>query len=208
MSDDQSAMANVSLIVSAFLDNDRNRVSPADLPALIQSVARSLANLANPEPEPVIQAAPAVSIRRSLTPDHMVCLNCGKAFKSLKRHLSADHDLTPEAYRAMWSLSKDYPMVAPMYAAARSELAKSMGLGRKAAPAPAPVPATKARKAAPVATPEPAPDPLSADAEWEAAAKPALAAVPVAADPAKARPHPKPSKAKPKSAPVAGDADT
>jgi predicted transcriptional regulator len=82
-----------------------------------------------------------VSIKKSLSHDHLVCLEDGRRFKSLKRHLQAEHGLTPEAYRAKWGLGKDYPMVAPAYADARSNLAKTIGLGRKAPPAPEPAPA-------------------------------------------------------------------
>jgi predicted transcriptional regulator len=74
---------------------------------------------------------PAISIRRSVTPDYIVCLEDGKKFKSLKRHLQGEHGLSPEEYRSRWSLPRDYPMVAPNYAQARSDLARSMGLGRK-----------------------------------------------------------------------------
>jgi predicted transcriptional regulator len=94
--------------------------------------------------EPVeVEAAPlipAVSIKKSVTPDYLICLEDGKRFKSLKRHLMTHYDLTPEAYRQKWGLPVDYPMVAASYAAKRSELAKSFGLGRKAASAPEPVP--------------------------------------------------------------------
>ena len=77
--------------------------------------------------------APTVPIRRSLRPDALICLECGKKFKSLKRHLLTHHELTPQQYRERWSLSRDYPMVAPNYSATRSGLAKAAGLGRKPA---------------------------------------------------------------------------
>jgi predicted transcriptional regulator len=117
-------------IVAAFVAN--NALPIADLPAVIQSVHAALAQLAS---GPVISAPleekkePAVSIRKSITPDYIVCLDDGKKFKSLRRHL-ATLGLTPDQYRAKWSLPADYPMVAPNYAAQRSELAKRSGLGQ------------------------------------------------------------------------------
>ena len=117
-------------IVAAFVSN--NSVPASALPELIASVHAAFRQLgsanAEPEPEPL---SPAVPIRKSVKPDSIVCLEDGKRFKSLKRHLRTDHDLTPDEYRAKWGLPKDYPMVAPTYAAARSELAKSMGLGQR-----------------------------------------------------------------------------
>ena len=117
-------------IVAAFVAN--NALPIADLPSLIQSVHAALAQLAS---GPAISAQleekkePAVSIRKSITPDFLVCLDDGKKFKSLRRHL-AGLGLTPDQYRAKWSLPADYPMVAPNYAAQRSELAKRSGLGQ------------------------------------------------------------------------------
>lgn len=123
-------------IVSAYVAN--NKVGTADLGKLIEDVHGALQRApgaqAAPEPEP---REPAVSIRRSITPDYIVCLEDGKKFKSLKRHLQGEHGLTPDEYRSKWGLSRDYPMVAPNYAKARSDLAKSMGLGRKGGGAPA-----------------------------------------------------------------------
>lgn len=129
-------------IVSAYVAN--NNVTPADLVGLIASVYASLTKLGG-EPEVPVAAplVPAVSIRKSVTPDAIICLEDGKSFKSLKRHLRTSYDMTPEQYRTKWGLPSDYPMVAPAYAEARSALAKSMGLGRKAAAAPA-----KAKRAA------------------------------------------------------------
>jgi predicted transcriptional regulator len=115
-------------IVSAFVSN--NAIAAGSLPRLIAGVHGALAGATQvvaPEPEP---QAPAVSIRKSITPDHIICLEDGKPFKSMKRHLFNKYGLTPEDYRAKWGLPKDYPMVAPNYAAARSEMAKSMGLGQ------------------------------------------------------------------------------
>lgn len=130
-------------LISAYVSN--NPVPTAELPALIAQVHESLKNLgtAAEEQQPE-KLTPAVSVRRSITDDHLVCLEDGKKFKSLKRHLATHHDMTPEEYRAKWNLPADYPMVAPAYAAARSQLAKEMGLGRKRQETPAP--AKRARK--------------------------------------------------------------
>ncbi len=117
-------------IVAAYVR--RNLVSAVDLPQLIAAVFASLQSLANGAAAlPATERAPAVSIKKSVTPEHIVCLEDGKKFKSLKRHLRTRYGLTPEAYRAKWGLSADYPMVAPNYARARSDLAKKMGLGVK-----------------------------------------------------------------------------
>ncbi|MEI9407659.1 MucR family transcriptional regulator [Mesorhizobium salmacidum] len=119
-------------IVSAYISN--NPVPVASLPDLIHSVNLSLRKVGQPvEPEkPVL--TPAVNPKKSVFPDYIVCLEDGKQFKSLKRHLMTHYNLTPEQYREKWSLARDYPMVAPSYSEARSSLAKSMGLGRKVAP--------------------------------------------------------------------------
>ncbi|GHE67516.1 MucR family transcriptional regulator [Camelimonas fluminis] len=117
-------------IVASFVAN--NRVERDQLPALIASVHASLQRLgqgAAPAAEEAPQ--PAVPVKRSVTPDYIICLEDGKRFKSLRRHLRTAYDMTPEDYRARWGLPADYPMVAPNYAASRSALAKSMGLGRK-----------------------------------------------------------------------------
>ena len=120
-------------IVSAYVGN--NSIQSSDLPALISEVHaamhQTLGGPAEPEPEP---QKPAVSIKKSVTPDYIICLDDGKKFKSLKRHIRTDYDMTPDDYRAKWGLPHDYPMVAPNYAKARSMLAKKMGLGRKPAP--------------------------------------------------------------------------
>ena len=116
-------------IVSAYVGN--NSVSAAELPGLIQSVHRALSGVSTGGE--VVDAAPkepAVPIRRSITPDYLVCLEDGRKFKSLKRHLRTKYNMSPEEYRSKWSLPKDYPMVAPNYAKARSDLAKQMGLGQ------------------------------------------------------------------------------
>jgi predicted transcriptional regulator len=117
-------------IVSAYVSN--HSVAAADLPTLIadvhQALARTHAGLNEPEPEPL---RPAVNPKRSVFPDYIICLEDGKKFKSLKRHLRTHYDLSPEEYRDKWGLAPDYPMVAPNYAAARSALAKKMGLGQR-----------------------------------------------------------------------------
>jgi MucR family transcriptional regulator, transcriptional regulator of exopolysaccharide biosynthesis len=116
-------------VVSAYVGN--NTVAASDLAALISDVHGALqdtATVRDPEPEPL---TPAVPIKKSVTPDFIICLEDGKRFKSLKRHLRTHFDMTPEDYRAKWGLDADYPMVAPNYAAARSELAKKMGLGQQ-----------------------------------------------------------------------------
>ncbi len=115
-------------IVSAHVAN--NAVSSADLPDLIRAVYAALGNVktageAPPTPKP------AVPIKRSVTPTYIVCLEDGKKFKMLKRHLKTDHSMTPKEYRERWGLPPDYPMTAPNYAKARSEIAKKIGLGRK-----------------------------------------------------------------------------
>jgi len=123
---------------SAYVSN--NTVSPDGVAALIGSIHATMTQLAagGIEPEPEVKE-PAVPVRKSITPDYLICLEDGRKFKSLKRHLRTKYDMSPEEYRAKWNLPKDYPMVAPNYAKARSELAKQMGLGqggRKPARAP------------------------------------------------------------------------
>lgn len=117
-------------IVSAYVSN--NTVASTDLPGLINEVYGALQKTANassePEPEPL---KPAVPVKKSVMPDYIICLEDGKKFKSLKRHLRTHYNMTPEEYRDKWDLAADYPMVAPNYAAARSELAKKMGLGQQ-----------------------------------------------------------------------------
>ena len=118
-------------IVAAYVAN--NALPIADLPSLIQSVHSALAQLASgPVIAPSLEEKkePAVSIRKSITPDYLVCLDDGKKFKSLRRHL-ATLGMTPDQYRAKWSLPSDYPMVAANYAAVRSEMAKRIGFGQK-----------------------------------------------------------------------------
>jgi predicted transcriptional regulator len=114
-------------IVSAHVSN--NAVESVDLPALINNVHRALANAGQPTAPP--RGEPAVSVRQSVKPDHLVCLECGKHFSMLRRHLANDHQLTPEEYRQKWDLPRDYPIVAPQYAKRRSSLAKKTGFGGK-----------------------------------------------------------------------------
>lgn len=116
-------------IVSAFVSN--NPVPAPELPGLIAAIHATLHGLGEPSAPPVEELRPAVPVRRSVQPDFIVCLEDGKKFKSLKRHLRTHYNLTPEEYRGKWGLPPDYPMVAPNYAAARSSLAKSMGLGHQ-----------------------------------------------------------------------------
>ena len=132
-------------IVSAYVSN--NPVPVASLPDLIQSVNLSLSKVGQPvEPEkPVL--TPAVNPKKSVFPDYIICLEDGKQFKSLKRHLMTHYNQTPDEYREKWGLAREYPMVAPNYAAQRSALAKSIGLGRKTAPVAPPKKAPAKRKA-------------------------------------------------------------
>ena len=127
--DHSELLALTSDIVAAHVSN--NSVASADLPALIQSVFSTLSVLGAEEAEPEVELKPAVPIKRSVTDDHVICLEDGKKMKMLKRHLMTDHGLTPDEYRAKWGLSHEYPMVAPNYALKRRELAKKIGLGRK-----------------------------------------------------------------------------
>jgi predicted transcriptional regulator len=117
-------------IVSAYVSN--NSVVPADLPNLIDQTFIALKQAATKDSQPRnVELNPAVSIKKSVTPDLIICLEDGKKFKSLKRHLRTSYNLTPGEYREKWGLPYDYPMVAPNYAAQRSEMAKKIGLGRK-----------------------------------------------------------------------------
>ncbi|TPK60666.1 MucR family transcriptional regulator [Mesorhizobium sp. B2-3-3] len=129
--DKADVMSIAAEIVAAYVSN--NPVPMVELPKLIGDIHAALQGIGTPVAEPVVKREPAVSIRKSVTPDYIICLEDGKKFKSLKRHLSTHYNLSPEEYRAKWSLPADYPMVAPNYAAARSALAKASGLGRKAA---------------------------------------------------------------------------
>lgn len=117
-------------IVSAYVSN--NTVSTADIPALISQVHGALVRVSGGQSDvPAEPIKPAVPVKRSITSEHIICLEDGKKFKSLKRHLRTQYNMTPEQYREKWGLPPDYPMVAPSYAAARSQLAKQMGLGQQ-----------------------------------------------------------------------------
>ncbi len=117
-----------SEIVSAHASN--NTVAANDLPQIIKDVFATLQNLGN-EAQPEARPQPAVPVKKSVTPDYIVCLEDGKQLKMLKRHLKTSYNMTPEEYRERWGLPADYPMVAPNYAKKRSSLAKKIGLGRK-----------------------------------------------------------------------------
>ncbi len=117
-------------IVSAYVSN--NTVPSSDIPALINQVHAALTRVSgSPGETPAEPLKPAISVKKSITPEYIVCLEDGKKFKSLKRHLRTQYNMTPEQYREKWNLPADYPMVAPNYAAARSQLAKQMGLGQQ-----------------------------------------------------------------------------
>ena len=120
-------------IVSSYVAN--NSVPVSELSALIHNFHQSLTQLGRPVVHENKQQEPAISVRKSVTSDFIICLEDGKKFKSLKRHLHTRYNMTPAEYRAKWGLPSDYPMVAPNYSAARSNLANAMGLGRKAAAA-------------------------------------------------------------------------
>lgn len=140
-------------IVSAYLSN--NHVAVTDLPALIASIHSSLHSLGEPAAASVpdyVALVPAVPIKKSITPEYIICLEDGKQFKSMKRHLATKFGMTPDDYRRKWNLPSDYPMVAQAYAAKRSELALSLGLGRKKSDfSPEPVAAKKPARAKKVA---------------------------------------------------------
>lgn len=155
--DQQEIVALTAQITASYV---RGQVIPASaLPELIQSVYGALSQAGQQTETKEERQAPAVPIRRSVAPDAITCLECGKRNRMLKRHLGSEHDLTPDEYRAKWGLSGDYPMTAPNYAAQRSELAKAHGLGRLRSiqpdsertelpveVAPQPTPAKKGRK--------------------------------------------------------------
>ena len=116
-------------IVAAYVSN--NAMAANDLPAMIRTVHSTLNNLDQTAPGRETDLTPAVPIKKSVTADYIICLEDGKKLKMLKRHLKTAYNLTPEEYRERWGLPPDYPMVAPNYAAARSQLAKQMGLGQQ-----------------------------------------------------------------------------
>ena len=133
MSDNASGTTFIQLtaeIVSAYVSN--NSVPAGDLSALISQVHSALTRVSSGQGDLSTEPLkPAISVKKSITPEHIVCLEDGKKFKSLKRHLRTQYSMTPEQYREKWALPADYPMVAPNYAAARSQLAKQMGLGQQ-----------------------------------------------------------------------------
>lgn len=151
MTDEQSPTAYLSItadIVASYVANNRTAVT--EIPALIGTVHRALTSAASPAPAPEAAAElkPAVSVRKSIQDEHLISLEDGRKYKTLKRHL-AGLGLTPDEYRAKWGLPKDYPMVAPSYARRRSELAKAAGLGqlrKNAQPEPEPAPASSPAK--------------------------------------------------------------
>jgi len=129
-------------IVSAYVS--KNSIPMSNLPDLVNSVHETLAKLSGAPGASSAPLVPAVPIKKSITPEYLVSLEDGRKLKSLKRHLSTRYGMTPEQYRAKWGLAADYPMVAPNYAQTRSNLARTMGLGRKASePVVAPKPAGK-----------------------------------------------------------------
>lgn len=156
---DETLLTRAADIISAHVSN--NEVPVDQVPGLIEAVYGSLAGLGKtPEPAKDEARTPAVSVRASVKPDGIVCLECGSKFKTLKRHLTSDHGLSVEEYRARWNLPATYPMVSAEYAERRRELAKSIGLGRnQAAEAPAPVAAAKPAKVTAKAAKKPAAKP-------------------------------------------------
>jgi predicted transcriptional regulator len=132
---DDQIISLTARIVSAHVAN--NDVAVQQLPAFIRGVHQALTSVGQAGLEP-IKPEPAVAAKKSVFADHILCLGCGKSFKMLKRHLSTDHQMTPDQYRMKWGLPASYPMVAAEYAASRSQLAKDSGLGRKVAAAPPP----------------------------------------------------------------------
>jgi predicted transcriptional regulator len=148
-SDAVDLMALTADIVVAYVSNNAG-VDRTALVSLIGEVHGALSKVSQGvKEEPVAEAPkPAVPVKKSVHPDYIVCLNDGKKFRSLKRHLKSHYNLTPDEYRAMWGLPADYPMVAPNYAAARSEMAKKMGLGQLRTKEKAKAPARGRKKAA------------------------------------------------------------
>jgi predicted transcriptional regulator len=140
--DDKTVIELTADIVSAYVGN--NPLPASGLPDLIASVSASVRKLSSIAVAESATLVPAVNPKKSVFPDYIVCLEDGKKFKSLKRHLRTDYALSPDEYRAKWGLPSDYPMVAPNYSATRSALARSTGLGRK--PAAPPVASAKASK--------------------------------------------------------------
>ena len=159
---DENLIALTADIVSAHVSN--NQVASADIADLIASVHGALAALGEPAPAPEVGLKPAVSVRSSVKPDHIVCLEDGKKLKMLKRHLATHHGMSPADYRAKWKLPADYPLVAPDYAAQRKDLALAIGLGRKPglgkSKTPTEKPAAKRKLSVKFAEGEPASNPV------------------------------------------------
>jgi predicted transcriptional regulator len=129
MSEQSELIEITTSLVAAYVGG--NSIAAADVPGLIRSVHAALEGLGEEAaPGEVQSQEPAVPVKRSITPDYLICLEDGRKFKSLKRHLRSKYDMSPEQYRSKWGLALDYPMVAPNYAKARSQLAKQMGLGQ------------------------------------------------------------------------------
>jgi predicted transcriptional regulator len=124
--DSRQLMQMTTKVISAYVQN--NPLPATDLPAAIQAVHSCLKDMRDGVESPPLR--PAIPIKKSVTPDYLVCLEDGKKLKMLKRHLRSTYNMTPEEYRAKWGLGPDYPMVAPNYAAERSEFARQIGLGR------------------------------------------------------------------------------
>ncbi|MBI5163298.1 MAG: MucR family transcriptional regulator [Magnetospirillum sp.] len=121
-------------VVAAYVS--KNPLPAGQIPEVIHTVYASLSSLENGQPEAKAEAPkPAIAVKKSVTPDYIICLEDGKKLKMLKRHLRTTYNMTPDEYRAKWGLPPDYPMVAPNYAAQRSDFAKKIGLGRKASEA-------------------------------------------------------------------------
>ena len=143
----QELLSLTTEIVASFAGN--NPIATTDLPTLISAVYTALSNVGKDQVEEAPEApVPAVPIKKSIRPDYIICLEDGKKLKMLKRHLATSYGMTPDQYRQRWGLPKDYPMVAPAYAAQRSSLAKQIGLGRKPELEPEPVPAKPVAPAA------------------------------------------------------------
>ena len=130
MENDTATLEMTADVVAAYLTN--NPVAASELPGIIQAVHQAL-TVAAAGPAAAVAPAPepAVPVKKSITPDHLVCLEDGRKFKSLKRHLRTKYDMSPDDYRTKWGLPRDYPMVAPAYAEKRSSLARQMGLGQQ-----------------------------------------------------------------------------
>jgi predicted transcriptional regulator len=148
LSEEDVTLEHATSIVAAYVAN--NAIQRENLPTLILETFNALLRIKQPA-APIEQPEPAVPIKRSVQHEHIICLEDGKKFKSLKRHLMARYNMTPEQYREKWGLPSDYPMVAPNYAATRSEMAKKLGFGRREEPVvtakPSPTTAKKASAA-------------------------------------------------------------